>query len=240
MSTFAEKQLAKFGWQKGQGLGKREDGISKAVKVEQKLDTYGIGLKEERTIDHSFQWWDHAFNKAINNIQVTNEVTGNSNAGDFNISIKRKRELKRSDIVSYKRQLVKKPEQQSSVNGFIKQDINANAVIEYEEVLESTAKMTDAELFNACGGRTAHKGARSSMNGKLYRAQQIGLGLPSITPSSLLSDNDDDDKKVADTKVTQKEDNLEEMMDKKERKRLRREKRRLKKEAKLKKKQELL
>ena len=43
-----------------------------------------------------------------------------------------------------------------------------------------STKLTDEELFKKCGGRTAHKGARSSMPGKLKRASAIGLGLPAI------------------------------------------------------------
>jgi hypothetical protein len=40
--------------------------------------------------------------------------------------------------------------------------------------------ISDKDLFKACGGRTAHKGAISTMNGKLKRAAGIGLGLPEI------------------------------------------------------------
>mmetsp|Transcript_12314 Transcript_12314/g.28929 ORF Transcript_12314/g.28929 Transcript_12314/m.28929 type:complete len:97 (+) Transcript_12314:160-450(+) len=36
VSDFARRQLEKFGWKEGQGLGKKEDGIVEHVRVEKK------------------------------------------------------------------------------------------------------------------------------------------------------------------------------------------------------------
>jgi hypothetical protein len=40
--SFAEKQLAKFGWKSGDGLGKNKDGIKKSISVTKKNDTKGV------------------------------------------------------------------------------------------------------------------------------------------------------------------------------------------------------
>ena len=63
--SFAERQLLKMGWQQGKGLGKHEDGIAAAIRVDVKKDTEGIGAKSDQ---FGFQWWDHLFNKAASNI----------------------------------------------------------------------------------------------------------------------------------------------------------------------------
>lgn len=88
---FARKQLEKYGWAEGnsifsnviswfqitlttkcvlgKGLGKKEDGISNALKPKLKFDNTGIGHDpaEEFTND----WWNNVYNSAINNIEVS-------------------------------------------------------------------------------------------------------------------------------------------------------------------------
>lgn len=45
----AAAYLQKFGWDKGKGLGKNEDGLTKAISVTKKDDASGVGLKEDWT-----------------------------------------------------------------------------------------------------------------------------------------------------------------------------------------------
>ena len=45
-SDWAKNYLEKFGWKKGKGLGKKEDGIADHVKVRKKDDQEGIGFEE--------------------------------------------------------------------------------------------------------------------------------------------------------------------------------------------------
>ena len=52
--NFAENQLKKFGWTKGEGLGKNSDGISNAISVQMKNNTTGLGSVND---EFSFQWW---------------------------------------------------------------------------------------------------------------------------------------------------------------------------------------
>lgn len=40
--SFAESQMAKFGWKQGEGLGKHKDGIKKSISVVKKNDTKGV------------------------------------------------------------------------------------------------------------------------------------------------------------------------------------------------------
>ncbi|EMP31322.1 G patch domain-containing protein 4 [Chelonia mydas] len=65
---FAEQQLQRHGWKQGKGLGKRENGISEAIKVKMKCDTAGVG--HDPAEQFTFHWWDHLFNKSAANISV--------------------------------------------------------------------------------------------------------------------------------------------------------------------------
>jgi hypothetical protein len=58
----------------GKGLGRNESGITKALKPKLKFDTRGVG--HDASEQFTYHWWEHAFNKAANNIQVsTTEVS---------------------------------------------------------------------------------------------------------------------------------------------------------------------
>ncbi|XP_073495593.1 G patch domain-containing protein 4 isoform X2 [Phyllobates terribilis] len=72
--NFAERQMQRHGWTEGKGLGKREDGISKAIKVKVKCDTAGVGHNSAEQF--TFHWWDHVFNKTASSISVETDEDG--------------------------------------------------------------------------------------------------------------------------------------------------------------------
>ena len=41
-SDFAKKQMEKYGWSEGKGLGKKEDGIQKYIKVQKREEAAGV------------------------------------------------------------------------------------------------------------------------------------------------------------------------------------------------------
>jgi hypothetical protein len=53
----------------GKGLGRNESGITEALKPKLKFDTRGVG--HDASEQFTYHWWEHAFNKAANNIQVS-------------------------------------------------------------------------------------------------------------------------------------------------------------------------
>jgi hypothetical protein len=53
----------------GKGLGRNESGITEALKPKLKFDTRGVG--HDPSEQFTYHWWEHAFNKAANNIQVS-------------------------------------------------------------------------------------------------------------------------------------------------------------------------
>ncbi|KAL6109678.1 gpatch4 [Pungitius sinensis] len=180
---FAEQQLLRHGWEYGKGLGRGENGIAEAVKVKVKSDKGGIGHKEGDQF--TFHWWDHVFNKASSSLQVESDQNGiqlkktaEEGEEDGMISNKKPRKaalaksklygcfVKSATLLSGSEQPDPKPSSSDSSSSDDEDDQKMD--------LSSTTKLSDADLMKACGGRTAHKGARHglTMSAKLARLEQ--------------------------------------------------------------------
>ncbi|KAL7306013.1 hypothetical protein TKK_0001479 [Trichogramma kaykai] len=170
MTDFAKAQLLKYGWTEGKGLGKSENGIKEAIKPELKFNTQGLGHKETE-----YEWWDSVYDKALKNIVLcknNSDVSLKVLAKDeFNIAstaagIKPGNEKKNLHLGAFTKAStlhngIVVPENPSELSELKDEETKVNVI----------PKMTDEELFKACGGRTAHKGARHglNLNGKLAR-----------------------------------------------------------------------
>lgn len=60
--SFAKRQLEKFGWKEGQGIGKKLQGSTKAVFIAKKNDTAGLGSSSKA--DLYAPWWDDVYAQA--------------------------------------------------------------------------------------------------------------------------------------------------------------------------------
>ncbi|KAL1919151.1 uncharacterized protein VTP21DRAFT_2533 [Calcarisporiella thermophila] len=187
-SAFAEAQLSKYGWSKGQGLGKNRDGIKKAISVSQKQDTKGVGSET----DWGFAWWDHLYNKSTSKIQVEKdgeEIVVKKKGGSAKV-----KKNGPADTISGDQspEASEDAEEQEPVEAstiasiirtklystFVKSSVSLNdpSTPKLEENEEDdddkrdySIKITDEELLAACEGRTARKGARGEQDGKLAR-----------------------------------------------------------------------
>uniref|UniRef100_A0A8C6EH95 G patch domain-containing protein 4 n=1 Tax=Moschus moschiferus TaxID=68415 RepID=A0A8C6EH95_MOSMO len=65
---FAEEQLLKHGWTQGKGLGRKENGITQALSVTLKQDTYGVGHDPAKEFTN--HWWNDLFNNTAANLVV--------------------------------------------------------------------------------------------------------------------------------------------------------------------------
>merc|ERR1711962_934756 len=74
MPTFAQKEMARYGWSEGKGLGRTENGMKNAIKVKLKNNTMGLG--HDQGAEFSFHWWDHIFNKAASSFKVNESEEG--------------------------------------------------------------------------------------------------------------------------------------------------------------------
>lgn len=181
--TFAEKQMLCHGWKHGKGLGRAENGISEAIKVKVKSDKAGVGHNEGDKF--TFHWWDHVFNKASSSLQVETDQNGvqlkkNLDTDEEGGVVSNKKPLKASftkdklygcfvksaTLLSGQ----ERPEPKSPPDG----SSSSEEEQEHKLDLSTTTNLSDADLISACGGRTAHKGARYglTMSAKLARLEQ--------------------------------------------------------------------
>ncbi|XP_048369087.1 G patch domain-containing protein 4 [Sphaerodactylus townsendi] len=176
--TFAEKQLKKHGWKKGKGLGKKENGISEAIKVKVKCDAAGVG--HDSAEQFTFHWWDHVFNSSAANISVEAGQDGvkvkQVSKQDGMITNKKPRKALRDKDMLYGR-FVKAATLTASREEPLKPASSSDSSEEDEDEkldLSTAKRLTDEELVRACGGRTAHKGARHglTMSAKLARLEE--------------------------------------------------------------------
>uniref|UniRef100_A0A493TW30 G patch domain-containing protein 4 n=2 Tax=Anas platyrhynchos TaxID=8839 RepID=A0A493TW30_ANAPP len=177
--SFAEGLLRRHGWSQGKGLGKKEDGISQALRVKVKCDSAGVGHNAAEQF--SFHWWDHVFNESAANIAVEDgqdgvclKTLGEQRSG---ISTKKPRKAVGAGSKLYGRfvkaaTLTARGEEPAKLPA----GSESSEEEEEEEKLDrsSARRLTDEELVRACGGRTAHKGARHglTMSAKLARLEE--------------------------------------------------------------------
>ncbi|KAJ8704460.1 hypothetical protein PYW07_011648 [Mythimna separata] len=180
--NFARKQLEKYGWTDGKGLGKHENGISEALKPKLKRSVAGVG--HDGAAEFNDHWWTTLYDKAAANVEVTEK-----NGKTKKIKTKDDKEF----VISTSTwKMNRKPkdgeEEEQYADYFVRTAVLTNGASNVERLREEESddegekkdvfKMTDEELFKTCEGRTAHKGARHGLKatGKLARiAQQEAL-----------------------------------------------------------------
>lgn len=180
---FAERQLLRHGWEHGKGLGRAENGISEAIKVKVKCDKGGVGHKEGEQF--TFHWWDHVFNKASSSLQVESDQNGiqlkktvedDEDGGMISNKKPRKATLAKAKLYGcfVKSATLLSGQEQPEPKSTSSDDSSSSEEEDHKLDLSSTIKLSDADLMKACGGRTAHKGARHglTMSAKLARLEQ--------------------------------------------------------------------
>lgn len=165
---FAVGFLQKQGWSQGCGLGKTSQGIPSALKPSLKFDTTGIGHDPAK--EFVDRWWEDAYKKAANRIEVEQDNEGDG----VDVKVKTKQTMSKKELRAEKRS-----EKKSFYSSFVKSGTLTDGivVVEAERDLDDEGGgdrqpgLTDEELFRACGGLTAHKGARHGhrMSGKQAR-----------------------------------------------------------------------
>ncbi|XP_065886138.1 G patch domain-containing protein 4-like [Dysidea avara] len=166
----AKRNLEKYGWKEGKGLGRDEDGITQAIKVPLKKDTTGVGFN--LSDDITCHWWTDYFNQTAKGISVKRskggvQVCTDDNEGSLKLG-KRRRSTGLSSPHGYRR-FVKATGEASEMT---KHDDDVK--IQHSTKVTKPRLLSDAELLKACEGRTAHKGARHGLKqtGKLQRLEE--------------------------------------------------------------------
>lgn len=149
-----------------------------------KFDNHGLG--HDAGAEFANNWWDKLFNKAAQNIAV--EVDNNK---EVKIKTKTDKSVdfpENTNRGAYTAFIKTSKLRGSSVH-------RCNKVPRVSESPISFQSLTDEELFAACGGRTAHKGARHGLkcNGKLSRLEKQEKILLKKMRKVSLSDSEKDD-----------------------------------------------
>lgn len=154
-ASFAEQQLAKYGWKKGEGLGKEKGGIKRAITVSRRTDNRGVGSDANQW---NSSWWDHLYNKASVNTSTTNTPVEETIPET------------KDTLNEYQGMFVRQSANNSQKNsGESTPTVDRTKLVRDGGVHLGVSAISDAELFAACEGRMARKGARAEQNGKLSR-----------------------------------------------------------------------
>ncbi|KAJ1794645.1 hypothetical protein LPJ59_004489, partial [Coemansia sp. RSA 2399] len=189
-SSFAEQQLAKYGWKKGQGLGKNSEGVKRAITVSRRTDSRGIGSDSNQW---NSNWWDHLYNKASGNSSTadTPQTTLSEDDKEEEREFQSKMSLaanERDTIGDYQGLFVRAVSTSVStikVSESLQSSGAGNRVDRTQFTRDGSIHLgstgiSDAELFAACEGRMARKGARAEQNGKLARVHGDGMPRPEV------------------------------------------------------------
>ncbi|XP_004589286.2 G patch domain-containing protein 4 [Ochotona princeps] len=161
---FAEEQLLKHGWTQGKGLGRKENGITQALRVTLKQDTHGVGHDPAKEFTN--HWWNELFNKTAANLVVE--------TGQDGVQIRRLSETTRPNHQKPNLLYQKFVKVATLTSGGEKPDKDMESCSDEDEQRPNPPKiMTDEMLLQACEGRTAHKAARLgiTMKAKLARLE---------------------------------------------------------------------
>jgi len=166
--------LTKQGWSEGIGLGRNNDGIAEPLKAKLKHDMKGLGHDAGEQFTNC--WWQQLFNTSAKNIDVNLSEKSEVKVSQQLATTEDYRSKKLSAVIpSAKTNLYSSFVKTSTLHGA--EEVR-EAVVEIKPTATpSTDEDTEVKIFSdealhtACGGRTAHKGARHGvkMNGKLVR-----------------------------------------------------------------------
>merc|ERR1712029_371449 len=173
--NFALRMMRKQGWSQGDGLGKNRGGIVEPLRPSLKFDSSGVGHDPAK--EFTSNWWEQAYKKAADKIQITQ--------GEEEAQIKTVRKLDKKTIERQKREAKNKLYSQfvqsaTLTNGILEESSKPNSGNASSDSSDSDdeeedkfKRLTDEELFKACGGLTAHKGARHGhkMSAKMKRIE---------------------------------------------------------------------
>uniref|UniRef100_G1PDZ8 G patch domain-containing protein 4 n=1 Tax=Myotis lucifugus TaxID=59463 RepID=G1PDZ8_MYOLU len=162
---FAEEQLLKHGWTPGKGLGRKENGITQALRVTLKQDTHGVGHDPAKEFTN--HWWNELFNKTAASLVVETKQDG--------VQIRRlPKETTRHNHPKPNMLYQKFVKTATLTSDGEKPDKDLESCSDDDNQEPQPSKiLTDEMLLQACEGRTAHKAARHgiTMKAKLARLE---------------------------------------------------------------------
>ncbi|KAI9262912.1 hypothetical protein EDC94DRAFT_607781 [Helicostylum pulchrum] len=200
--SFAQTQLEKFGWENGEGLGKHKEGNVKHINVSIKNDKKGVGVNggqwEFAWWDHLYNKSASSVvvAKEEGEITIATKTKGETRRSKTGIistqrptgkTVKPEEQPVSSltsmadarnmmdSVKDIHENMAQRVATASLYGSFVKSATTDKKDDEEDEELKDySMKITDAELFAACEGRTARKGGRGLVDqtGKFKRVMQ--------------------------------------------------------------------
>ncbi|PVU92129.1 hypothetical protein BB561_004017 [Smittium simulii] len=179
--SFGQVQLEKYGWNKGEGIGRGKHGIKRAITVSKKYDLYGIGVNRE---DSSGSWWDRLYNNTCQKVKNESSSKLDSSADTLSDKTTTTPTLSLDQVAAYNMGLglyggmFVKASSTLTTTPPVKPESNdtdsvANLPKKSEFSSYTGKNLTDEQLFEICGKRVANKGARADFSGKLARLDRF-------------------------------------------------------------------
>ncbi|KAJ2523078.1 hypothetical protein GGI11_001560 [Coemansia sp. RSA 2049] len=204
-NSFAEQQLAKYGWKRGQGLGKHREGVKRAITVSRRTDNRGIGSDSSQW---NSNWWDHLYNKASSSssgsaspaptdtqkkeaaqtdddgdreeneyrFRISSAAGERDTLGDYDGMFVRAVTTSVSTVKVIPAEIQQQQQQQPNITS----RVDRTQLTRDSSIHLGSTGISDAELFAACEGRMARKGARAEQSGKLARVLGDGMPRPEV------------------------------------------------------------
>ncbi|BDA41447.1 probable G patch domain-containing protein 4 at N-terminal half [Coccomyxa sp. Obi] len=99
---FGEKLMKQMGWQEGQGLGRDQKGMKRAIEVKHKEDNIGVGGKAGFAWEK--KWWEEAYDSKAKKIQALVEDL-DSDDSDDDVIVHVNRDGTRSSAASHEQKI---------------------------------------------------------------------------------------------------------------------------------------
>ncbi|RZF40376.1 hypothetical protein LSTR_LSTR008806 [Laodelphax striatellus] len=111
MMEKAETMMLKMGWSQGRGLGKNENGVVSAVKLNTQMSRQGFGYSE---VDKD-SWWVRIYDEAAKNVNSYTPAEGEDTRSEKHLKTrKRKTSNKRDESTSDVRKNKKQKKQKKN------------------------------------------------------------------------------------------------------------------------------
>jgi hypothetical protein len=170
-SAFAKKQLEKYGWAAGEGLGKDKEGRADYVKVT-KRKTEGVGIGHEAAKGGTSND-DMGLNSVLKDMGSNKNkksdviITGGGDSSSDSSEDEEKKK-KRKEIATQRQKRARDDKKNNN------KDSSSSSSSDSDAEGEDITKWDDKTLFARCGGVRLGRGGRHRMfDGKLKRIEEL-------------------------------------------------------------------
>mmetsp|Transcript_58173 Transcript_58173/g.147559 ORF Transcript_58173/g.147559 Transcript_58173/m.147559 type:complete len:160 (-) Transcript_58173:31-510(-) len=79
-SDFGKRILMKYGWEEGQGLGRKRDGRVECIQATRREEKKGLGAEKRKAEDQWDNWWSDCFNNIAKRLSSKESLDGSTTA----------------------------------------------------------------------------------------------------------------------------------------------------------------